>query len=59
MLGIEVVDKRNKILQSLQKEKILAIPATDNVIRFLPPYIIEKNHVDIVSAAMDRIFKTL
>lgn len=59
MIGIEVVDKRNKILQSLQKEKILAIPATDNVIRFLPPYIIEKNHVDTVSVAMDRILKTL
>ena len=52
-------DSRDKILQSLQKEKILAIPAADNVIRFLPPYIIESKHIDASAAALDRILKTI
>ena len=59
MIGIEVTDSRDKILQSLQKEKILAIPAADNVIRFLPPYIIESKHIDASAAALDRILKTI
>ncbi len=41
MLGMEVVDKQTEILKKLQAEKILAIPASNNVVRFLPPYILE------------------
>jgi acetylornithine/LysW-gamma-L-lysine aminotransferase len=46
MLGVEVNAERNRILKYLQKNGVLAIPASDSVIRFLPPYIIEQSHID-------------
>lgn len=55
MIGIEVGEWRNNILKALQKEKILAIPAGEGVVRFLPPYIIEKNHVDKVVSVLKSI----
>lgn len=49
MIGIEINNgQRNQILKLLQQEKILAIPAGENVVRFLPPYIITKKHIDFV-----------
>jgi len=48
MIGIEVNDQRNEILKKLQQNKILAIPAGENVIRFLPPYIINKKQINFV-----------
>lgn len=60
MIGVEVRDKRNEILKKLQTEyKILAIPAAENVVRFLPPYIIEKKHIDITVKALSAILKNL
>jgi len=46
MLGMEVSRGRDDILKALQRERILAIPAADHVVRFLPPYILESSHVD-------------
>lgn len=59
MIGLDVKDKRNNILKMLQNESILAIPAGDNVVRFLPPYIIEKKQIDIVIDKLNKIFKTI
>jgi acetylornithine/LysW-gamma-L-lysine aminotransferase len=56
MIGIEVKSEiRNKILQLLQKDFILAIPAGENVVRLLPPYIIEKEHVDLAIEKFGKI----
>jgi acetylornithine/LysW-gamma-L-lysine aminotransferase len=46
MLGLEVSAKRDDVLKSLQRERVLAVPAGENVVRFLPPYIIDTSHVD-------------
>jgi len=48
MIGVDVKDDRNGLLKKLQSEKILAIPAGDTVVRFLPPFIVEKKHIDLV-----------
>ncbi|RJR28414.1 aspartate aminotransferase family protein [Candidatus Microgenomates bacterium] len=45
MIGIEVKTGRDEVLKKLQREKILAIPAGDTVVRFLPPYIITKKEI--------------
>lgn len=58
MLGIEVKGKRDLILKALQKGKILAIPAGENVVRFLPPYIIEKEQIDEAVDALSDILKS-
>jgi acetylornithine/LysW-gamma-L-lysine aminotransferase len=46
MIGAEVRSQRDEVLKGLQENKVLAIPAADNVVRFLPPYIIRREHID-------------
>ncbi len=58
MLGMEVKDKRDLILKELQKRRILAIPAGSHVIRFLPPYILRKSHVDECINALQEILNS-
>ncbi|HLD01403.1 MAG TPA: aspartate aminotransferase family protein [Patescibacteria group bacterium] len=59
MIGMEVKDKRNTVLKLLQDEKILAIPAGENVVRFLPPLILEKKHVDDAITKITSVLKSL
>ena len=49
MIGLAVKD-RNALLKELQKNYVLAIPAGDDVVRFLPPFIVEKKHVDWIES---------
>ena len=55
MIGLDVKIDRNNLLKKLQGEKILAIPAADTVVRFLPPLIIEKKHVDLVISVLKKV----
>ncbi len=59
MIGLEVAGKRDDILKGLQQERILAIPAGENVVRFLPSYIFEKEHVDAVVAKLGTVLEAL
>lgn len=45
MIGVEVKDKRDDILKSLQNKRIIALPASENVVRFLPPYIVSRSQI--------------
>ena len=55
MIGVEAGDNRNVLLKKLQEEKIVAIPAGDTVVRFLPPFIVEKKHIDLVIDTLKNI----
>lgn len=48
MLGIKINEKyeNNFIVKKFIENKLLTIPASENVIRILPPLIIEKKHVE-------------
>lgn len=46
MIGVELDIPATPILKKMQDRGVLSIPGGDMVIRFLPPYIIEKKHVD-------------
>ena len=60
MIGMEILhDKRNEILKKLQQQHILAIPAGENVVRFLPPYIIKIEQIDFVIKTLKNIFNNL
>jgi len=59
MIGVEVTDRRDDILKGLQRERVLAIPAGENVVRFLPPYIIETRHVDSAVEVFARVLTSL
>lgn len=55
MIGIDVGEKRNDILKKLQTEHILAIPAGESTVRFLPAFIIKKEQIDSVIEILNKI----
>lgn len=55
MIGVEVKEDRNGLLKKLQGEKILAIPAGETVVRFLPPYIVNKKQIDLVINVLKKL----
>ncbi|MFT5219093.1 MAG: acetylornithine/LysW-gamma-L-lysine aminotransferase [Planctomycetota bacterium] len=52
MIGIEIKYKAQDVLAQLLERKIIALPAGPNVIRMLPPLVIEKEQLDQVAAAL-------
>jgi LysW-gamma-L-lysine/LysW-L-ornithine aminotransferase len=52
MIGVELRERRDEVLRALQERHVLAIPAGENVVRFLPPYTIREEHVDEAVAAL-------
>lgn len=59
MIGVEMKDKRNEILKKMQGEGVLVIPAGENVVRFLPPYIITKKQIDAVIKIFKKVINDL
>ncbi len=57
MVGVEVKNYRNEILRSLQQKGIIALPAAENVIRFLPPYIISSSQLKRAADAISESLK--
>jgi acetylornithine/LysW-gamma-L-lysine aminotransferase len=55
MIGIELKQKVQDKLAELLDNGIIALPAGPNVIRMLPPLIIEKQHIDHVVAVLRRL----
>jgi acetylornithine/N-succinyldiaminopimelate aminotransferase len=47
-------DDQTKLVTALRKNGLLCVGASDNVIRFLPPLIIEEKHVDEAAAIMHK-----
>lgn len=56
MLGVELKIKVTPVLQELMSRGVLALPAGPNVLRMLPPLVIEKADLD---AAIDQIEQVL
>jgi acetylornithine aminotransferase/acetylornithine/N-succinyldiaminopimelate aminotransferase len=58
MLAAELdsADLAKKTVAEMLKRRILINCTSDTVLRFLPPYILERSHVDTAIAALDEIF---
>ena len=56
MLGIKPKISNEIIIEQMRKEKILSVKASDNIIRLLPPLILQNFHVD---EAIQKIKKAL
>jgi len=52
MIGIELKQKVQEKLAQLLEHRIIALPAGPNVIRMLPPLIVEKEQIDRVTAVL-------
>ncbi|MEM7616911.1 MAG: aspartate aminotransferase family protein [Pseudomonadota bacterium] len=63
MIGIKIKDEINckDFVARLQEHKLLTVPASDNVVRILPPLIIGKQQVDeaifIIQQVYDKYYK--
>jgi len=53
---LDNADLAKKTVAEMLKRKILINCTSDTVLRFLPPYILERAHVDAAIAALDEIF---
>jgi acetylornithine/N-succinyldiaminopimelate aminotransferase len=54
MLGIECVANNVDVLAKLRANGLLAVTAGENVVRILPPLIIDDSHVEEAGAILDR-----
>jgi acetylornithine/N-succinyldiaminopimelate aminotransferase len=61
MLAMELnsSDVAKAVVSEMLKRKILINRTNDTVLRFLPPYIIQKRHVDEVSGVLDDVLSKL
>ena len=57
MQGIQITKTSGEIANAALKEGLLVIGAGTDVIRFVPPLIIEKEHVDEMISVLKRILK--
>jgi acetylornithine/succinyldiaminopimelate/putrescine aminotransferase len=55
MIGVQVGARRDEALKGLQREGILAIPAGEDVVRFLPPYIVWPEQLEAAAEAFGRV----
>lgn len=58
MLGLECVAPNTELIAKLRDEGLLTVGAAENVIRLLPPLIIEERHVDEAVQAIERACST-
>ncbi len=54
MVGVELGARVTPVLKALQADGVLALPAGDNVLRFLPPLVLEDEEVDRLVQATGR-----
>lgn len=54
MAAVELKRNASPILQAMQHDGVLAIPAGSTSVRFLPPLIIEEEHVDRAADALEK-----
>ncbi len=56
MVGMRCVDgvENGRLVGKMMEHGVLTVPAGENVVRMLPPLIIEESHIDEAVAALDR-----
>lgn len=55
MQGLVCVPLNTDVVKALREEKLLALAAGENVVRFVPPLIITEQHVDEALIVLDRV----
>ena len=54
MIAVELKRNASPVLQHMQQNGVLAIPAGGTSVRFLPPLIVEEEHVSTAAEALER-----
>ncbi len=55
LLGLKCVVANDQMIARLREAGLLTIPAADNVVRLLPPLIIDEGHVEAASEILDSV----
>ncbi len=55
MLGLECVVPNGEMVARLRDARLLTVPAGENVVRVLPPLIIDQSHVEEALAILERV----
>ncbi len=56
MYGIELDMPASQVVTEALENNLILIPAGSNIIRFVPPLIIEKEHIDTMYNILDKVF---
>ncbi|MDD3416746.1 MAG: aspartate aminotransferase family protein [Lachnospiraceae bacterium] len=56
MQGLELTIAPVEVVKKAQKEGLVVLTAGSNVLRFLPPLVIEKEHVDKMITILEKVF---
>jgi acetylornithine/N-succinyldiaminopimelate aminotransferase len=59
MLGIKTAIENTGVAKALEAAGLLTVLAGDNVVRLVPPLVVEESHVREAIAIMDRVFAAL
>lgn len=59
MLGIKTKVPNTELVEALRAEHMLTVGASDNVVRLLPPLIIDETHLDEAIGKLDKACKAL
>ncbi|HXF68612.1 MAG TPA: aminotransferase class III-fold pyridoxal phosphate-dependent enzyme, partial [Thermoflexus sp.] len=54
MIGVALRTRATPVLRRMMEDGVLALPAGPDVVRFLPPLIIELEHLEQIAAALER-----
>jgi acetylornithine/N-succinyldiaminopimelate aminotransferase len=61
MIGLKCLIPAGDLVNACRRQKLLTVPAGDNVVRLLPPLIIDKGHIEealrMISGACQEINK--
>jgi acetylornithine/N-succinyldiaminopimelate aminotransferase len=55
MIGLECVPPNGEMMAKLREEGLLSVAAAENVVRFLPPLIIDESHVEEALDILERV----
>ena len=59
MIGLVLKEKRNQLLKLLQDHRVLVIPAGENVVRLLPPFVVTEAEIDLAIEAFQQALVSL
>ena len=55
MMGMELYGSAGDVVSKLLKKGVILISAGTNIIRFVPPLVVEKEHIDVMCEKLDNI----
>ena len=56
MMGMELYGSAGDVVSKLLKKGVILISAATNIIRFVPPLVVEKEHIDVMCEKLEEVF---